>query len=747
MKKRHEFKQYLKGLQGLHFLLLIFLVSISTLFPQIPLEMVKTTSPPKIDGILDDQVWKKAKGYSEFKSVFPDYGKLPKEKTIIYMAYDEYNLYFAFRCFESDPEKIIGTISNRDTIVSEDLVSIFIDSHGDGQNAYSFTINPRGIQQDGIRDSQGYFDYLPDFIWDSVGIIDTKGYTVEVKIPFNTLRYNNGKVVNMRIGFLRKISRYSEQYVFPEWKPKGSSMQYLGFCQMEGIKYKRILQLLPSVTYLNRRERNVEDDLDSFDEKSLGLTAKIGLTSDLTLDATLNPDFSHIEIDEGQVDVNVRVEPLFEEKRPFFLEGLEHFNLAIGDDFHIEKIINTRKIIEPLWGLKLSGRLGKSNVINALFSVDESPKNTAPDVSESGVYETGYNYYGILRHKFMLKNNSYIGSIYTGKELSYNNGSGDGETIKGYNRVAGLDSRLRLYGFMTLDAFFLYSFNKLFNVDLEEVNKTEGSAFGGRFQYEDRKTLLALGYHELSRNFELETGRLLRKGIRSISPEVERYIYPASKFLPLVILCYYGRFSRDTEYNMDEYSHQFLAEFQLPLSTRLLLGYKLATEVFVGELFNQDTFSIWGTSRPSKQLKLTVSYSSGGWPFYDSPTPFQGKRKTLFISVNLQPSKKILSQFNWTNHIFHGDEVSTGDYEVSIYRNKTVFNINKFLSIRGIIEYDTLKKTILGDALMEFTYIPGTVIHLGYGSIFSKNYQHDIYDRYKETRSSFFFKASYLFRF
>ncbi len=749
MKMRNEMTLYSKGLKKRIFFLFLFCLLISVLFPRVPLEVIKTSSPPKIDGVLDDPLWKSAKAYSEFISYYPDFGKLPKEKTIVYSAYDEDNLYFAFKCFESEPGKVIGTIRKRDTIASEDLVAISIDSNNDGQNAYSFAINPRGIQHDGIMDSQGEFDFSPDFIWESMGVLDAEGYSVEVSIPFKALRFANQKIVKMGIGFFRKISRYSEQYSFPESQPKGSSLDYLGSCQFEGIKSKRLLQVLPSVTYMKRRERNVDEVLDSFDEKSLGLTAKIGVTSDLTLDMTLTPDFSHIEIDEGQVDLNLRVEPLYEEKRPFFLEGLEHFNFAMGDDFHIEKIVHTRNIVEPLWGLKLSGKIGRSSVINSLFSVDESPKKKGSEVLAPGD-ESGNNYYGIFRYKHLLKNDSYVGAIYTGKELRFASG-GEGETISGFNRVTGVDSRIRFSGFMTLEAFFLYSFNKLYNEDLEAATDTKGPAFGGRFKYEDRKTLVTLGYHELSKDFALETGRLLRKGIRSFSPGVERYIYPQSEFLKLVILSYAGRWSRDTEYNMSEYTHEFEAAFQLPLSTELSLGYDLATEVFAGGLFNKDTFFTGGSSRPSKYLQLTFKYSSGGSPFYNSSPPFQGDLKTLFLSVNFQPNEKFSTQFQWRHHIFHGDEISTGDYNINIYRNKTIFQVNKYLSLRGIVEYDTGDKKILGDALVEFTYIPGTVIHLGYGSTFSKEYdvkgQIFRYHQFEETHSSFFFKASYLFRF
>jgi len=726
--------------------MVVFFFFISALFSRIPLESIKTSSPPKIDGVLDDPVWQKARGYSDFRSYSPDYGGLPKEKTIVYSAYDADNLYFAFKCCESQPGKIIGTIGKRDTIIEEDLVGLLIDSHNDGQNAYFLVINPLGIQQDGIMDSSGSNDWSPDFIWESNGRKNAEGFVVEVKIPFKTLRFANTKAVKMRIGFLRKINRHSEEYSFPEWKDKGPVLSYLGIFQFEGITNKKVLQFLPAFTYMKRRERNVDDALDSFDEKSLGLTSKIGLASDLTLDMTINPDFSHIEIDEGYVDVNLRVDPLLNEKRLFFLEGLEHFKFAgCGGGSPIEKIVHTRNIVEPQWGLKLSGKIGKSGIVNSLFAVDKSRKNVEP--SRPGD-ETKNSYYGLFRYKHIVKGDSYVGAVYTGKEYRFYTGE---EITGGFNRVGGLDARIRLGGFITLDTFFLYSFNKMYRKDASDNN--QGPAFGGIFKFEDRKNLFSLGYHDLSRNFELAPGRLRlnRNGIRTFSANAAQYIYPASDFLKQIALGYSGRMSRDKHFDMNEYSHELSIYFQFASASGLSLGYDFATEIYEGELFDRNTFFITGFSRPNKHFQLAFDYRSGDSPFYKSLPPYQGYLKTFLFSVDFHPIENFSTHFAWTNHIFHGDEVSTGDYNVSIYRNKTKFQFNRCLSLRGIVEYDTEYKQIVGDVLVEFTYIPGTVIHLGYGSTFSKEYP--VYDRvyrcdsYKEIRSSLFFKASYVFRF
>jgi hypothetical protein len=731
MKKSNEHMQYLEGLKRRTFFLFLFFLFISALFSRIPLESIKTSPPPKIDGVLDDPVWKKAKGYSEFISFYPDYGKLPKEKTLVYAAYDTVNLYFAFKCYDKEPGKIIANVKRRDNLAGEDKMGIYIDSHNDGQNAYVLLINPLGIQQDGIVDSAGENDWLPDFVWESEGRIDAEGYTIEVKIPFRTLRYAKAEVVKMRIGFLRLISRYSEQYSFPEWTPGGSLLMYLGFYQFEGIKYKRLFEVLPAFTYMKRRERDNNDQLVTSHFKNLGLTSKIGLTSDLTLDVTVNPDFSHIEIDEGQVDVNVRVDPVFEEKRPFFLEGLEHFKFAgCGGINPIEKVVHTREIVEPVWGLKLSGKVGKSNIVNSLFTVDESPKYL--DLSVPGD-ERENSYYGILRYKYLSRGDTYWGGIYTGRKFR-----------DGYHHVGGVDSKIRLSQPMTLEAFFLYSLTKA----SDAVDQDRGWAVGGNVNYENRNYTASLGYHELSRNFDLEVGRVIRKDIRIFSADVERYIYLNSGFLKLITLGYSGSLSRDKGFEMNEYSHNFYVGVQLPSNTQMSFGYNLATEVYNRKLFDKDGWVVSAQSRVTKQLQLTFSYSSHEYPHYEEL--LQGHLKEFYCAVTFEPSETFATKFSLIRNIFHQNEGNTYDLNLSIYRNKTTFQFNKYLFLRGIVEYHSYYKKIFVDSLLGFTSIPGTVIYLGYGSTFARGFESKNvfrYDQFKEARSSLIFKASYLFRF
>lgn len=730
MKKSNELKLYLKKLKRRIFFLFLFFLFISTLSSRVLIESIRTLSPPKIDGVLDDPVWKSAKAYSEFTSFYPDYGKSPKEKTIVYLAYDAENLYFAIKCFDKEPGKIIANVKKRDNLEGEDKMGIYIDSHDDGQNAYLFLINPLGIQQDGIVDPAGENEFLSDFVWESEGVIDAEGYRIEVRIPFESLRFSQAEVVKMRIGFLRFISRYTEQYTFPKWDPEGSILMYLGLCQFENIKYKRVFEVLPAFTYMKHRERDDNEELVSSDLKNLGLTAKIGVTSDLILDLTYNPDFSHIEIDEGQVDVNVRVEPIYDEKRSFFLEGLEHFKFAgCGGNNPIKNVIHTRMIVEPQWGLKLSGKVGNSNIINSLFTVDESPHYLDDSVPEG---EREDSYYGIFRYKHLIKGDTYFGGIYTGKKFR-----------GGYHHVGGGDSKIRFSKPMTMEVFFLSSLTKV----PDAVDQDRGWAGGGNLNYEDRNYRASLGYYELSKNFELEAGRLIRNDIRIFSAVAERYLR-LSEVLKLIILGYSGNLSRDKGFEMNEYSHQLFVYFLLPSDTQFSAGYDLATEVYGGKLFDKNGWFVSAQSRISKQLRLTFSYSSHDYPLYEEL--LQGKLNTFSCAVTYEPGENFSTKFSLIRTIFHQNEGNTYDYTYSIYRNRTNLQLNKYLFLRGIVEYNSYHKKIFVDSLVGFTYIPGTVIYLGYGSTRERGFENQSafqYDQFKETRSSIFFKASYLFRF
>lgn len=280
-----------------------------------PLRPIFTEEAPIIDGVLNDHIWTVAPQVSNFKTFIPDFGKDLSEKTIVYMAYDKNNLYFAYKCYDREPEKIKATITNRDNIFNDDWICINLDTYNDHQTLTAFYVNPLGIQGDS-RYSNNVEDGSSDFVWFSGGQIDEDGYTVEIQIPFKSIRYNSGKEVEMALFFERKINRRSEQGSFPALNPdKGMSiLTQLNPIIYEGVGKQSFLEILPAVTYNNQSSLHNGEFKNDMKEAAASMTIKYGITSNLILDATYNPDFSQIEADAGQIDVNLRSNLYFAEK-------------------------------------------------------------------------------------------------------------------------------------------------------------------------------------------------------------------------------------------------------------------------------------------------------------------------------------------------------------------------------------------------------------------------------------------------
>src|SRR5512137_1252145 len=217
---------------------------------------LRVSVPPVIDGRLDDPAWKDAPSVSGFKTFIPDFDREPGQPTTAWMAYDAENLYFAFKCFDREPDKIKAAVANRDTIRADDFICINLDSFNDQQSLYAFYVNPLGIQTDS-RFASGVEDFSVDFVWTSAGRLDPDGYSVELAVPFKSIRYAGSKRVEMSIFFERRISRRSEHSSYPALDP---ARGYFFLTQMmplelEGIKRYTLLEVLPAYTYRDGAER------------------------------------------------------------------------------------------------------------------------------------------------------------------------------------------------------------------------------------------------------------------------------------------------------------------------------------------------------------------------------------------------------------------------------------------------------------------------------------------------------------
>jgi len=712
------------------FLLILLLFSINfTLHAQEFLKPLSTEQPPVIDGNLDDAVWSSAPSITGLKTFHPDYGHDMAERTEVFLAYDRENLYFAFRCYDSQPDRIKTSITSRDNIKPDDWICINLDTFNDKQSLYGFYVNPLGIQMD-TRYAGGVEDPGFDLVWYSGGQIDEKGYTVEVRIPLKSIRYANTNPVEMAVIFERHISRNSTYGTFPALSPD-QGMAFL--TQMQSMKYydlkqHTLFELLPAVTYSHKQ--SIDQGKLATDENlgDISLTTKYGITSDLILDGTYNPDFSQIEADAGQVDVNLRYDLYFPEKRPFFLEGSEHFQLgglasSIVDP--LQKIVHTRAIVDPVVGIKLSGKIGKKSTLASIAAVDDLPE------IESGEDKA---YFTILRYKHALNQDSYIGGIYAGRELK-----------NGFNRVLGLDGQLRTNQSAMAD---MHAFLSQTKNDASGSGSTE-HAIGLKYSYGTRNLDYNFGIKDISENFRADMGYIIRTGVRQFHALLRHKTYPDSPYIQRIDAEGFTSHTLDKFSGLWETLNYLSFQYLLFGQSLLKMKYYYSTEVFLAERFLTGGFHVLITSQVTKKFYFAVLYRYNKAIYY-STDPYQGWKNRLTTSLFYQPSDYLQSELSFVYSDFYRDSDSKKIYEYPITRGKLTYQLNKYLFFRGIVEYNAYRKEMLTDFLASFTYIPGTVIHIGYGSIYDKtqwnNGQYRDSDRFLEIRRGFFFKTSYLWR-
>ena len=391
-----------------------------------------------LDGRLDDPAWAEAALLTGFSQFDPSEGIAATQKTEVLLLVAQDAIYFGVRAFDDNPGGIRATLGERDTFYrTDDYIQFVLDTFNDQRQAYSIVANPLGVQQDGlwIEGRVGRFgrnfgppiDWNPDFVWDSQGRVEDWGYALEVRIPFKSIRFPESADQEWGLHVFRKIQRtgFDESWA-PVTKDVANRLTLGGSLNgLHNLERGLFLELNPVLT--GTRQGSLDDDADTFTREpasgEFGFNAKYGLTSNLTLDATYNPDFSQVEADAGQIAVNERFALFFEEKRPFFLEGTEIFTMP-------KNLVYTRSIVNPVAGAKVAGKAG-SFQLGYLGAIDE--------VEGSGdlVDRPMVN---LLRARRDIGLASTLGMIYTDRTTS-----GDD-----YNRMLGVDGRFVLRRSYTL---------------------------------------------------------------------------------------------------------------------------------------------------------------------------------------------------------------------------------------------------------------------------------------------------------
>jgi len=699
------------------------------LFGATYIESAKFNQDITIDGQIDEEAWQKAPRYTELITFQPRIGEKMSENTIVYSAYNDQNLYFAFQCFSSNPDQIQATMTSRDRIFNEDWVMVMLDSFNDQQNAYEFIANPYGVQGDLIMENNGD-DASPDFVWESAGQKTENGYSVEIAIPLQSIRFEPGENVEMGVAFGRHIPEKSEKGTYPPYSAgEGHLLTQMGRIIYRNLNYDRTYEVLPSITRnykLSQQDGNFKENLNT---TNFGFTTKMGITPTLTLDATYNPDFSQVEADAGQVDANLRSNIYYAEKRPFFMEGSEKFELAgTGSASAIQEAVHTRTIIDPSAGLKLSGKIGKSNSISTIIAADESPMYDDESINENA-------YFGIFRYKKLLDQGNHIGGIYSSRMLG-----------NGYNHVIGGDSKIQLTGKQSIEGNSLYSVTRA--VDSNQVDRAHNIDLD--WTYDSKKYYLSLSAHDISKNFGLQSGYLPRDGISALVMGAGRIYYLKNDIVQQFQTGMYNFVQYDKYSNQMEYLLKYKNDFYLTKNTFFQIFGKLSTESYSNKLFRRNGYGAYFRSQPLKQLGVELYHTRGGTPWYDEDDPRQAVNSTYKMELDVNASSSLHSSLSAIRVLVHQSNNNEQLMDYQIYRNRTTYQINKYLFFRATVEYNAYNQELLTDFLASFTYIPGTVVHIGYGSLYEKTrYDGTEYidsNNFLEMDRGFFMKASYNWR-
>src|SRR5437016_10680316 len=388
------------------------------------LQIARAARPPELEDFVRGDTARRGEAVvSDFRQRDPGDGTPAGAPTTAYLTYDDANLYVVFVCHDR-PALVRAGLAKREEIASDDGVALYLDTFGDRKHAYLFAANPLGVQADALVTEGQDDDYSFDAVWQADGRVTADGYVLRFALPLRSLRFPRTAAQRWGIALARYIRRNNEESYWPYITKRlaGLVPQFGTLDGLADISPGRNLQAIPYGAFTGARFLDTETPaFRTASDRRFGLDMKGVIRDALTLDATLNPDFSPVESDEPQVTINERFETFFPEKRPFFIENAGYFQTPV-------KLLFSRRIADPGVGLRMTGKAGPW-ALGAIGIDDRAPGRVpAPDPlagSRAGV--------GALRVQRELGEESTVGFLVTDRELESSS-----------NRVFSLDSRVKL---------------------------------------------------------------------------------------------------------------------------------------------------------------------------------------------------------------------------------------------------------------------------------------------------------------
>ena len=561
-----------------------------------------------IDGKLDDAAWQGALEQSIDYDIQPGDNTPAEAKTKVRIGYTDEALYVSFKAQDPDPSSVRANLRDRDAMFNDDWVGVFLDTFNDNRRGYELVVNPLGVQGDLIRDetnTNNQEDPSWDGLWTSAGQLTAEGYDVEIRIPFTTLRFPTGaQDQRWGISFFRSWPRDKRHQLTSHKVPRDSNCfqcEWLEYTGMAGVKQGRNFEVVPTLTMGTIQSRPAVGTKWGGTDTSIepGVDVSWAPSPAMTLNATLNPDFSQVETDQLQLDFNSSFALFYQEKRPFFLEGADYFTTQFD-------VLYTRQIADPDFGLRVTGRTPNS-AYGALVARDATTLLLVPGAQGSSFLDLDQKAnVAVGRYRYDFNDQLSIGAIGT-----FRHGDEYG------NDVVGADARWRKDAH-TANAQFLHSQSEYpawvanrYGPELGNDTTPTGNAWRAGYTFSNRNWNFEANHVEIDPGFRADLGFIGQVGYDKSLVGGQRTWYRDGKSIHRFSL--YGDYDITHRYDgqLLERELEFQLGFQGAKQSNFGISPLVRERFWKGQLFDEHNINLWANFRATGRLQLGTFMNFG----------------------------------------------------------------------------------------------------------------------------------------
>lgn len=658
----------------------------------------------------------------------PEDGKPATQRTEAFLGYDAARLYIVWVCWDDDVRQLRAHVTTREKIFNDDYVEATIDTFHDARHAFIFDANPYGVQADGLwTEASSSSDYSFDTVWDTRDQISGKGYVVLMSIPFRSLRFNPVAGHDWGITLMRYYARNDESDFWPRVSStiSGRLKQEASVSGIEDVRPGRNMQFNPYGFMSSYRTVDQRDPVQPFfstrtASMKAGLDSKFVFHDSLVLDTTINPDFAQIESDQPQNTINQRFEVFFPEKRPFFLENSNFIEAPGVGIFSTSQLVFTRRIADPTFGLRLTGKAGPWN-LGFLVADDRSPGKSVPD-NDPLSSTRAYFAVGHVTHDIGRQNS--VGAIFTDREYQGK-----------FNRVGGIDANF------VLNKNFTWNYR---GVVSSTLTPDEGYLFGQnheiilngmgrRFSYEAM-------YQDITPGFRTQVGFVPRDDIRALSNYYHFYWRPQSKRLVFhgIEANTVNMWDHNGVNIQQVYSGDYVFYFRPNLIFAPIVAYEadvLRPGVdFAGlssnQKYVQDAGGFVFKGSPFRWFSFNMKYIRDGSVVIVVPNgqlPFVGDETAITQTMTINPTRRLQIDNTYildrvldgrSKHAVFNNHIIRSKWNYQFTRDFAVRFITQWNGLLANQQYSSLQTTKNVNFDFLFTYLPhpGTAVYVGYNS-------------------------------